>query len=574
MAAAIACQTNDDLMGNEMESGWVRQWPSGRLFGDPPKTPKPKWLPPVPPPPGELPQLTELKQKLAANFGRVLDLFKKWDVDHDHTISIDELRLALGALQVHADEKALRVLFTELDADASGAIDYEELYQALRTHGAKREVPDNRITLEMPSRKEPNPDGTLAERRAVAFLKKALHNNLDRVRDIFAARDFDGNGMISKRELQRGLAALSIAIDPRSIDILFEKLDADGSGGIEFKELNRYLRREFVFESEIVEARRITPMGGVPVAPSPEAAALGLIGSVSAPVLAPTRPQLGAQSSAAARRAATSGKRQPRMSARTQFEMRMARGDHALVRDLMKDRDDAIREQAAEARRRGGGCWQIGARGESEGTPTSPLEPGRGGMTRTHRAADLSSIECESASECLCLWVWGERVFACERPSPDFLLHWSCCHSYRQCIFTHTPPEIPQLQRPCEAPIARARAPLSSADVPVCARRCGTRGVHGQPPSGRSSARLHRNVAYRRDRLAQRLRRPQSHSVVLPKGKHRWMNGGRAGVCKPAFGVRCQERGDIGVQQRPHSSACPLCRREPLCFPTSLGCEQ
>ena len=351
VAAAIACQTNDDLMGNEMESGWVRQWPSGRLFGDPPKTPKPKWLPPVPPPPGELPQLTELKQKLAANFGRVLDLFKKWDVDHDHTISIDELRLALGALQVHADEKALRVLFTELDADASGAIDYEELYQALRTHGAKREVPDNRITLEMPSRKEPNPDGTLAERRAVAFLKKALHNNLDRVRDIFAEWDFDGNGMISKRELQRGLAALSIAIDPRSIDILFEKLDADGSGGIEFKELNRYLRREFVFESEIVEARRITPMGGVPVAPSPEAAALGLIGSVSAPVLAPTRPQLGAQSSAAARRAATSGKRQPRMSARTQFEMRMARGDHALVRDLMKDRDDAIREQAAEARR-------------------------------------------------------------------------------------------------------------------------------------------------------------------------------------------------------------------------------
>ena len=60
-------------------------------------------------------------------------------------------------------------------------------------------------------------------------------------------------------------------------------------------------------------------------------------------------------------------------------------------------------------------------------------------MTRTHRAADLSSIECESASECLCLWVWGERVFACERPSPDFLLHWSCCHSYST-VYLHTLP--------------------------------------------------------------------------------------------------------------------------------------
>ena len=116
------------------------------------------------------------------------------------------------------------MLFEEIDADRSGAIDSEELYEALRAHGAPRrehvmagtglaadaEGSGGSGGLKPPPRKEPNPNGTAEEQRAVTTLKRVLSDNLSRVRDLFKSWDTDVRAMPRS---QRTLACLA----PRSL---------------------------------------------------------------------------------------------------------------------------------------------------------------------------------------------------------------------------------------------------------------------------------------------------------------------------------------------------------------------
>ena len=209
--------------------GFRGSWAQGQKFAPAPRAPPTVWMPPEPPPYGEPEALSALKKALGQNFFRVVDLFSRWDVDCDHTISKSELRMALAALKVPHDETTLSVLFDDLDEDRSGSIDFDELHKALRKHVPKR-MPPNHITLAMPKRREPLPDGTGAERRAVAALKKALHMNYGKISTLFHQWDKDGDGNISKSEVRRALAAMCIAVDDKSLSTLFRKLDTDNSG--------------------------------------------------------------------------------------------------------------------------------------------------------------------------------------------------------------------------------------------------------------------------------------------------------------------------------------------------------
>lgn len=323
--------------------GWRGSWAQGQAFTPPKRAPRTVWMPPDPPPATEPIALTKLKQALGQHFYRVIDLFKRWDVDCDHTISKEELRLALGALNVPHDEATLSTLFQELDADQSGSIDFEELHSALRKHVPKR-MPPNHISLDVPKRVEPLPEGTGAERRAVAALKKALHIHLGKISSLFAQWDLDGNGQISKKEVKRALAAQCIPVDDIALTMLFRKLDTDGSGEIDFHELNKLLRREFIFESEAAQARVIS-VGDIHGMPPTGSA----VGSMAAATLRP-------HTSPAGRRLGTPklGPRPSSQSAsRIAFEKKMARGDHADLAAIFADRDDAAKRapSASTARR-------------------------------------------------------------------------------------------------------------------------------------------------------------------------------------------------------------------------------
>lgn len=78
---------------------------------------------------------TELRAALLEGSARVIDLFKAFDRNGDQRVSRREFSAALPALGFATDDDTARFIdeiFVEIDADASGSIDYSELHAALR----------------------------------------------------------------------------------------------------------------------------------------------------------------------------------------------------------------------------------------------------------------------------------------------------------------------------------------------------------------------------------------------------------------------------------------------------------
>ena len=198
---------------------------------------------------------------------QVVELFRKWDVNCDGNVNINELRDAIGALGLHHqvmsprgvclwDESTMDALFRALDLNNSGAVDFHELHHALRKYNPPPlptkggDLPA--ISLEMPRRKsmtDTSTTGSGKDLEAIASIKRTLALNQSRVIDLFKRWDYDMDTEISAHELRRALAALSISIDARALKLLFRTIDTDGSGNISFNELNAVLRRQVDFDS-------------------------------------------------------------------------------------------------------------------------------------------------------------------------------------------------------------------------------------------------------------------------------------------------------------------------------------
>lgn len=62
--------------------------------------------------------------------------------------------------------------------------------------------------------------------------------------------DEDGDGLVSKPEFRRALPMLGLHATAEAIDGLFDTFDRDGGGQIDFRELNRHLRRDVKAEKK------------------------------------------------------------------------------------------------------------------------------------------------------------------------------------------------------------------------------------------------------------------------------------------------------------------------------------
>ena len=79
-------------------------------------------------------------------------------------------------------------------------------------------------------------------RNRLQTLRTALAAKLGRVIDIFREWDDDGDGVISRQEFRKALPVLGIGADRSDANALFDLLDDDKSGFIDYKELNSKLR--------------------------------------------------------------------------------------------------------------------------------------------------------------------------------------------------------------------------------------------------------------------------------------------------------------------------------------------
>ena len=212
-----------------------------------------------------------LRAMLAQNWMRVVDLLQDWDEDSNGTVSLKEFSKALPVLGLKFSAETVETLFAEFDADGSGEVDMKELNRKLRPGAAielDAELQDgamgeivvgaaNAIAL----RKSADSGALNVQLDAesdvplVEQLAEALTANLGRVIEVFRAWDGDGSGMISKREFRQGLSMLGLKeVAREQVDSLFDQIDTDHSGEIEYSEINKKLRRRI--DPEEIRKRR------------------------------------------------------------------------------------------------------------------------------------------------------------------------------------------------------------------------------------------------------------------------------------------------------------------------------
>ena len=201
----------------------------------------------------------QIREALAANAVRVVDLFREWDADRSGSVSKKEFRKAMPHLGLDVPKAEVDALFDQWDPDGSGSIEIGELNRILRkqaelpTHLRAGAVAvdtstKNKRTLRKGASGQANVLRGLdideeSDKSFVEQIKESLAAHETRVIDLFRQWDEDRSGSVSKREFRRALPILGCKVPAKVADAVFDSLDPDGSGQIEYKELNKLLRK-------------------------------------------------------------------------------------------------------------------------------------------------------------------------------------------------------------------------------------------------------------------------------------------------------------------------------------------
>ena len=240
------------------------------------------------------PLAEQIRDAVAKNLARIIDLFRQWDESGDGLITANEFRHALRALGLRAERPIIDALFNVFDEDGSGAISYEELYAKLRhetgtAHGIELDAAlkpgavgdisvkaKNKMALRSGVRTN-STSGVLGSHvelmngesaPSIAHqIRHVLAKNMARVIDLFHEWDSDGSGMISMAEFSRVLPMIGLAdISEEDAKALFGSFDCDASGAIDYGELSRQLRPQAVV---LPSVRSAPQLGGTSQQGSP-----------------------------------------------------------------------------------------------------------------------------------------------------------------------------------------------------------------------------------------------------------------------------------------------------------------
>ena len=198
-------------------------------------------------------------------YARVIDVFHSWDTDEDGAVSRGEFAKAVACLGLNSNAAEIDALFSQLDTDGDGYIQYSELDDALRpgykppTRQARKPEPAPtgltpfqlkqraaqrqarrhalaRSTLSGTSAPELT-TGTINMKRPIAEqLRTLLLDKVKRTIDVFREWDKDNNNSISYAEFERAMTNLGIAL-PKEFADIWAALDVDGSGQLTYHEL-------------------------------------------------------------------------------------------------------------------------------------------------------------------------------------------------------------------------------------------------------------------------------------------------------------------------------------------------
>lgn len=126
-----------------------------------------------------------------------------FDKDGDGTITLAELASVMRALGQHPTQDELQMMMSSVDVDQNGVIDFDEFVGLMRNHFYSEEnAPSAEAELLEAFRIfDRNGDGFITEeelRQALLNLGERLTG--EQLRDMIAAADTDGNGLIDYNE--------------------------------------------------------------------------------------------------------------------------------------------------------------------------------------------------------------------------------------------------------------------------------------------------------------------------------------------------------------------------------------
>ena len=213
--------------------------------------------------------IASLRLALSKSVGEISLRFQQWDVDRSGTVDLKEFRRAVRLMgfadirDEHIDE-----VFREIDDDGSGEISLAEITRRLKkfagvginqVHDLRRVAGGRKGGALSTAMKLDMTSGVPLNEQ----LRVLLTRSLVRVIDLFRDWDEDGNGSVDRDEFYRALTALGVSTTKETSDTLFADLDPDGSGTIEYKELNTLCRRRISIERQKLRRTRseIMPPG-------------------------------------------------------------------------------------------------------------------------------------------------------------------------------------------------------------------------------------------------------------------------------------------------------------------------
>lgn len=129
------------------------------------------------------------------------DIFSRFDMDSDGSLTTLELAALLRSLGLKPTGDQLQVLLTDMDANANGLVEFEELVQVI--------LPD---------------------------MNEQVLVNQEQLLEVFQSFDRDSNGYITASELAGSMAKMGHPLSYSELSDMMREADANGDGVISFNE--------------------------------------------------------------------------------------------------------------------------------------------------------------------------------------------------------------------------------------------------------------------------------------------------------------------------------------------------
>jgi Ca2+-binding EF-hand superfamily protein len=152
----------------------------------------------------------------------VADFLKNFDSSGNYTVDKRELATALGTCGINLTAKQYTSVFRRVDQDEGGEIDISELDDAV----------DNAIMK----------FGKISD--SLISVQEYIENSNMSISDFLRQYDEDGSGSFGFDEFKKILKTIGIAMNAAELQLAYDRLDNDGGGSVEPKELQRKLKAE------------------------------------------------------------------------------------------------------------------------------------------------------------------------------------------------------------------------------------------------------------------------------------------------------------------------------------------